>query len=473
MLPALSRDRTGGRGRANCPFAMNITVEKFPDCKASIRVEVPREKVDSQRARIMKMYHQNVSLPGFRPGKAPAAMIARRYAKQIEQELRERLTAEGYKEGSKQDGLEVLSPTDVKESRFTEDGGFCFVVDVITAPAFELPSLQGIPVKVPNVSVTEENVDQAIQNLRERHADYPEVESRPLVAGDVAVIDYHGFVDGQPVREVAPTAPEQLRENSDHWMMVKEPNFLPGFCDGLIGLGVGETRAVVVRMADDFPVQELAGKEMTFEVTLKAVHQQVLPELDDDFARLTRLADDAPGLRDAVRQAMEKDLLQKIEQSKREQIIHFLNEQIVFEMPQELLQEATQRRVQEMVNANQERGVTEEEIVEHQDEILAAANQQAQFDVKTNFILRKIAAQETVEATNADLQQELMTHAMRTRATRSQIQKLIKNSRVMDRLRENVVNRKTIDLLLAGAAIEEVEPTPASASEPPAETPAV
>ena len=90
---------------------------------------------------------------------------------------------------------------------------------------------------------------------------------------------------------------------------------------------------------------------------------------------------------------------------------------------------------------------------------MAAANQQAQYDVKTSFILQKIAAQEAIEATSADLQQELMMHAMRARASKAQIAKLVKNRRVMDRLRENIVTRKTIDLLLAGATIEEVEPT--------------
>jgi trigger factor len=156
---------------------------------------------------------------------------------------------------------------------------------------------------------------------------------------------------------------------------------------------------------------------------------------------------------------MEKDLQQKIEQSKREQIIQHLNEAIAFEIPQDLLGQAAQRRVQELVSANQERGVSEEEIVENQEQIMAAANQQAQYDVKTSFILQKIAIQEAVVATNEDLQQELMMQAMRTRATKAQIQKLIKNRRVIERLRENVITRKTVDLLLAGATIEEVEPT--------------
>jgi trigger factor len=442
---------------------MNITVEKLPECKATIRVEVPREKVDTHRAAITKLYHQGAALPGFRPGKAPAAMIVRKFGKQIEQELRERLTSEGYKEGSTKDGLEVLSPVEVKDAHFNDDGTYSFSIEVITAPSFELPSLKGIPVKVPKAAVTEENIDQAIQNLREREADYPEVEGRELQAGDVAVIDYHGFVDGKPVRELAPSSAAQLQEGSEYWILAKEPNFLPGFCDGLIGMTVGGTRAIKLPLAADFPVAELAGQEVVYEVTLHAVREQVLPEVDDEFARQTRLADEAANLREAVRRALERDLQQKIEQSKREQIIQYLNEQISFDMPQDMLLQATQRRVQELVNANQERGVSEEEIVDHQEEIMAAANQQAQFDVKTTFILHKLAVQEEIQATPEDLQQELLRHAMQARATRDQIRKLIKNRRVMDRLRENVVTRKSIDLLLAGAVIEEVEPTDAGA----------
>jgi len=438
---------------------MNITVEKFPDCKAAIRVEVPRERVESQRTAITKFYHQGASIPGFRPGKAPAAMIQRRYSKQIEQELRDRLTAEGYQEGSKQEGLEILSPTEVKDSEFTEQGSFVFTVEVITAPAFELPELKGIPIKLPKIAITEENLDQAIENLRERQADYPQVEGRALQLGDVAVIDYHAFVDGKPVRELAPTAAERLQDGADYWVLLKEPNFLPGFCDGLVGLAAGETRPVVVTLADDFPVTEIAGKQMTFEVTLKEVREQLLPEVDDEFARSTRLSDDAAGLREAVRTALEKDLAQKMEQSKREQIIQHLNDAIAFEVPQDLLNQAAQRRVRELVEANQERGVSEEEIMGNQEQILAAAGQQARFDVKTNFILHKVAQKEAVVAGNEEMQRELMMHAMRTKATRAQLQKLTKDQRFLDRLRESILTRKTIDLLLSQAVIEEVEPT--------------
>ena len=437
---------------------MNITVETLPDCKASIRVEIPREKVETQRAQITKLYHQNASVPGFRPGKAPAAMIARRYAKQIEQELKDRLTAEGYQEGSKKDGLEVLSPTDVKDSSFNEDGTFSFVVEVITVPQFELPELKGITIKVPKLEITDATVDQAIDGLREREADYIDVEGRAAQAGDVVVIDYHGFIEGKPVRELAPKAVERLQEGADFWVLLKEPNFLPGFTDGLIGQNAGETRQVTVKLPDDFQIKDIAGKEIIYEVALKEVKEQKLPELNDEFARNSKIADDVPALREAVRAYLQKDLQQKIEQSKREQVIQHLNEATTFDVPQDLLNQATHRRARELVQANQQRGVSEEEIIENQEQILDAAGQQAQFDVKTNFILNKIAEKEDISATNEDIQQELMAYAMRVRANKSQMQKIVKNQSAIQRFRENVVVRKTLDLLISNAAIEEVDP---------------
>ena len=425
---------------------MNITVEKFPDCKAAIRVEVPRERVESQRTAITKFYHKGASIPGFRPGKAPAAMIVRRYAKQIEQELRDRLTAEGYQAGSKQEGLEILAPLDVKDPQFTEEGTFTFTVEVIVAPTFELPELKGIPIKLPKLSITEENLDQAILNLRERQANYPAVEGRALQLGDVAVIDYNAFIDGKPVREFAPSAPERLQESVDYWIMVKEPNFLPGFSDALVGLEAGGT----------------------CEVTLKEVREQELPLIDDEFARSTRLADEASQLREAVRSTLERELTQKMEQSKREQLLQYLSDQIVFPVPQELLGQATQQRARELVQANQERGVPEEEILQNREEIIGAAHHQAEFDMKVRFILQKIAQKEQVAATSDEMQRELMSHAMRTKATRAQIQKLLKSQETIDRLRENVITRKTVELLLAQAVIEEVEAEAEAEAEAPA-----
>ncbi|MGI8605482.1 MAG: trigger factor [Verrucomicrobiales bacterium] len=436
---------------------MNITVEKLPDCKAAIRVEVPREKVESQRAQITQVYYRQAAIPGFRPGKAPAAMVARRYARQIEEELRERLIGEGYREGSKQEGLDVLRPTDVKGPTFNVDGSFTFTVEVITAPEFELPVYQGIPVRLPKAAITDANVSQAIENLRERLADYTPIDNRGVEEGDVAVVEYHGFIDGKPIREFAPQAPDEIYHAHDRWVRVREPSFVPGFSSGLIGMQIGESRPVNVTLPEDFPVKEIAGMEVIYEVELKELKQQILPELDDEFARKTKLADDAEALRTVVRERLDEDLQKKLDQIARQQIIGYLNKAVTVDLPEELIDQATQRRVQELVEENQGRGLSDQEIIEHQEDILAAASEQAQFDVKTIFILGKIAGKEGIKAEPQEVTTEITLYALGAGRNKQQMAKLLKNTTIKDRFRENIITRKTIELLRAKATVEEVE----------------
>ncbi len=437
---------------------MNITVEKQPDCKATIRVEVPREKVESQRAEIAKLYHKSAALPGFRPGKAPAALIARRYSKQIEQELQDRLIGEGYREGSRKDGLEVLAPLDVKEPNFHDDGTFRFSVEVIVAPEFELPDYKGLTIKAPKIEVTEENVEQAIQELRERQAEYSTVEGRALAEGDIAVLAYDAFAEGRALREVAPDAPEGLQHGAGRWVRLQEPNFLPGFTPQLAGLNTGETRRVTVTLPEDFHVGVLAGKELTYEVTLTEIKEQALPEVDETFVRSTGLSDKVEGFRETVKQTLEAELRHRLDLHKRQQAVQALNDKVAFPVPENLVRQATQQRAAELVRANQQRGVRDEEIMEHQEDIFSAASQQAQYDVKTNFILNKIAEAEKIEATPDDIRQELIQHAVRSRITRPQLQKLAKDRQAIQRLGESIIVRKTLDLVVAHATVEESSP---------------
>ena len=443
---------------------MNITVEKLPDCKASIRVQVPADKVETQRSAIAKAYHQNATLPGFRPGKAPLAMIARRYGKQIEEELRQRLIGEGYQEGRKQDGLNVISPLDVETPAFQEDGSFTFTVQVLTAPDFELPNYKGLTLKVPKVAITDENVEQTLQSIRERLADYPEVTDRALAAGDVAIIDYHAFVEGAPIRELAPEAPEQLQHGHDYGLLVKEPNFLAGFTDGLVGMALDEERKVTVTLPEDFAVKEVAGKEVVYEVKLKGIRSVVLPEVDDALAVRTGMADDLPALRAKLRERMEQDLANRLEQAKREQIIEILNNAVDFGLPKELVDQATQRRVQELVDTNQKRGVTDDEIVSRKDEIVAAAGDQAVFDVKTEFILQRIARAEDVKVTEGEVARVIAAYAERSGASQKQLMKMVRDASLVNRVSTQLLISKTVELIKSAAVIEEVEQTEENAA---------
>ncbi len=436
---------------------MNITVEKLPHCKATIRVEVPREKVETERKAITSNYHRHAAVPGFRAGKAPLAMVARRFAKNIEQELRDRLVGEGYREGIKKENLDIITATGLSKADFTTEGNFDFVIEVLAAPEFALPEYKGLEIQVPRAQITDTNVEEAIQNLRERVADYEDINDRAAEMEDILVISYHGFIDGKPIREVAPKAPESLHHGHDFWIKLTEDAFLPGFSAHLVGSKPGETVTAKVTLPADFAIKDIAGNDVTYEVEVVAIKLQKLPELNDEFVRQTQIADDLAAFPAAVRERLEADLAKRIEQIKREQVVGKLNSLITFDLPPQLVNQAAQRRAQELVKINQERGVADEEIIENQDQIIQAAGQQAQFDVKTSFILGKIATAENISASDAEISTEILMAALQAGQNRAQALKAVKNRDLVQRFRENIVTRKTVDLLKDNAKIEEID----------------
>ena len=446
-------------------ISMNITVERLPDCKAAIRVEVPSDAVKSQREKITRSFLSAASIPGFRPGKAPLAIVARRYGRQIEDELKEQLIGEGYREGRDKDGLEVIAPTDVKEPRFHVDGRFTFTVEVITAPEFELPDYRRIPLKVPKTAIADQHVEQAVQSLRERFAEYSVVTGRAVEADDVAVIDYHGFIDGKPLREMGEAIPGEIYHAHDYWLRVREPNFLPGFAGGVTGMNIGETRQVPVRFPEDFFVKEIAGMEAVYEVELKEIKQQNLPELDDEFARRTGITDDVASLSPAIRERLEADFAKRLDEMMREQVVNHLNARVNFDLPPEMIDSAQRRRVQELVQENQRRGISENDIIEHREEILSAAGRQAQFDVKTNFILARIAEKESLSASANEVRDEIEEQTRMLGRSRAQAAKLLDDPNVVRNMRERLTNQKTIRFLIENASIEEVEIPPSADGE--------
>jgi trigger factor len=431
---------------------MNITVEQLPDCHATIRVQVPREKVAAERKAIATQYAKQANVPGFRPGKAPLSVIEKKFAKNIVEEAESRLVSEGYRIGVEQEKLAVLTALTVDEKMANEDGSLSFEVKVLTAPEFTLPNYKGIAVQLPKHEISEEQVTEAIESLRQRAADHPLVEGRLAAeAGDVAVINYHGFCEDKKLSEYTPACPEQLYHAHNQALMLKEPNFLPGFATGIIGAEVGAIVDVVLTLAADFPIKELAGKEVKYVVNIKALHTQVLPELNDAFAQKTRLADDAAGIAPAVRGHLERELANRQAQAKAEQII-------TFPIPQEILNDATRRRAEELVTSNRRRGVADAEIIENQQQIMSAAGEQATFDVKTNFILNKIANAEQVQVSDAELTREVLARAQQAKMKQQQLQKLAQNRELLQQITDQLRVRKVIALLAESAVVEFVDP---------------
>ncbi|PYK42984.1 MAG: trigger factor, partial [Verrucomicrobia bacterium] len=328
---------------------MKVAVEKQPGSISKLQIELPADEVAKEWDAIANSFARFAKIPGYRPGKAPRAVIDKRFRKEIQDELTKKLVSRSYHEAVEQEQLRVASLTNIEEIEFGEDKSMRFRATVVTAPEFELPDYKNIPVQLPDGKVSNAEVEAAIERLRDQSADFVDVPERALQMGDFAVLDFEGSIESKPISEIAPQASKNLHGGQKFWLQVAAENFLPKFCEQLIELKPGETRLVIVNFPDEFPVKELAGKKADYAVTLREIKEKVLPAIDDALAAKLAPGKTLAELRQLIEHDLEHAKEHDAERAKEAQIVKYLHEQIQFELPQALLQNETRRALAELV----------------------------------------------------------------------------------------------------------------------------
>src|SRR5437762_5097785 len=382
---------------------MKVEVEKQPGSVSKLQIELPADEVAKEWDAIANSFARFAKIPGYRPGKAPRAVIDKRFRKEIQDELTKKLVSRSYHEAVEQEQLRVASLTNIEDIEFGEDKSMRFRATVVTAPEFELPDYKNIPVQLPDGKVSNAEVEAAIERLRDQSADFVDVPERALQMGDFAVLDFEGSIESKPISEIAPQASKNLHGGQKFWLQVAAENFLPKFCEQLIELKPGETRLVIVNFPDEFPVKELAGKKADYAVTLREIKEKVLPAIDDALGAKLAPGKTLAELRQLIEHDLEHANEHDAERAKEAQIVKYLQERIQFELPQALLQNETRRALAELVQRNRERGVTDDTLKEKEKELINAAAGMAAHRLKTNFILHRIAELENIQITKDDL----------------------------------------------------------------------
>jgi len=434
---------------------MNIVVEKQPKCVATLRVEIPAEKVSGERDRIVAGYTRQAKIPGFRPGKAPRKVIEKRYEKEIDEQLRDTLMQEGCDEALRQESLKVLDFGVPDSTEFTPDGGFSFSTKMLLAPEITLPEYKGIAVKVPAAAVPDEELDKQLNGLRERFADFETIEGRAAETGDFAVIDYTGTVEGKPIEEAIGKPAGYIAGRENFWVRLDEGSFLPGFAAQLVGLSVGEARNVTVSIPDDFPLSDLRGKDVDFAVTLKELKAAKLPDLDDELAAKLAPGKTMEEIKTIIRENMENQRRRQIDDLKVNQIVEHFNAQVEFDVPDELLNQETQNQADAMVQRGIQSGMTEEEVAAQQTEIFENAGSQAKTNIKTNFILQEIARAENLSVSDQELVQHLVAIAQSRKVAPKKMIKDLQRANRLPGIRNSMLVGKAIDFVVSHANVEE------------------
>jgi trigger factor len=444
---------------------MKVEVETQPQGMATLRIELPPEDVRKEWDAIASNYSRYARIPGYRAGKAPRQVIEKKFRKEIQDELTKALVSKSYHEAIAEKQLRVVSLTDLGDVEFGEDRSMRFRATVVTAPEFELPEYKNIPVQLPGTEVSETEVDTAIERLRDQGADFVDVADRELAMGDFAVIDFAGAIDGVPISEIVPEASKNLHGGKKFWLHLAPENFLPKFCEQIVGMKPGDTRSVQVIFPAEFPVTELVEKKADYAVTLNEIKEKVLPALDDAFAAKLMPEKTLADLRHTIEHNLEHEKEHEIERVKEQQIVKFLHEHISFDLPPPLLKNETRRALNELVHRNRERGVPDELLKGKEKELIEGAASLAAHRLKTNFILHRIAEAEKIEVTREEIDDRIREQAAHYNVSVEKMRKEFEENDRINGLAEEILLGKTLDFLKSNVSVETTsEPSAAPAA---------
>jgi trigger factor len=432
---------------------VNITVENLAPCKKLLRVEVDAKAVDETFDTVTKDFQKQASLPGFRPGKAPRAMVLKKYEPDIKDEVKRKLIGDSYRKALDEKKIAVIGYPDIEEIQFGRGQALQFAATIETSPEFQLPEYKGLPAKREAKSVTAADVDRAIELLAKQHVKF-ETVARALRLGDVAVVNYTGTCDGKPITDTAPTA-KGLTGQKNFWVDAASDSFIPGFADQLIGAKAGDKRTVNVDFPADFVTRQLAGKKGVYEVEVVEVKEKSLPPIDDAFAKKYD-AENLTKLREGVQRDLENELKYSQARTVRGQIIHALLTATNFDLPETAVAHETRNVVYDIVRENSQRGVARDLIEKQKDEIYSAAAQSAKERVKLSFLIQRIAEKEGIQVSQDEVLKRVQSLAMAYQIPLEKFLKDLQKRNGVPELYDQIAHEKVLAFLEQNAKIEEV-----------------
>ena len=434
---------------------MNVSVENLAPCKKLVRVELDATAVNTAFDAVTKDYQKQAALPGFRPGKAPLPMVVKKYDAEIKDEAKRKLIGDAYRKAIDEQKLQVVGYPDIEEVQFGRGQSLQFTATIETAPDFQLPEYKGLPATLETKSVTDADVERALDLLRGQHANYNTV-ARPLASGDIAVVNYTGTCEGKVITELAPTA-KGLTEQKNFWVETTEGKFIPGFAEQLIGASASDKRTVNVEFPADFVTKELQGKKGVYEVELVEVKEKSLPALDDELAKKFG-AENLDALKVGVRADLENELKYSRSKNLRGQLVRALLGKVNFDLPESAVANETRNVVYDLVRQNTQRGIARELIENQKDEIYAMAAGNAKERVKLAFVVGRIAEQEKIQASQEDVIKRAQQLAMIYQTPFEQFIKDLQKRNGVNELYEQVLHEKVLELLEKNAIITESAP---------------
>ena len=427
---------------------MSVQVEKLEKNMAKLTVEVSAEDF---KAAIKKAFNKNknrFSIPGFRKGKAPQAMIEKMYGEGVfyEDAADEAINA-SYAEAMKESGLDIVSRPEVTIEKIGKDEPFVYSALVAVKPEVTLGQYKGVEVEKADASVSAEDVEAELKKVQEQNARLLTVEDRGVEDGDQTVIDFEGFVDGKGF---------EGGKAEDYPLTIGSHSFIDTFEEQLIGKKIGEECEVNVTFPTEYHAADLAGKPATFKVTVKEIKVKELPELNDEFASEVSEFDTL----DEYKKDVEKKLAEKKEieaNSKNEDaVVAKVVENASMEIPDKMIDAQAENMVQDMARRMQSQGLSLDKYLKYTGMTVEQMKEQARPDdekrIRTRLVLEAVAQAENIQISDEKVDEEVAKMAEAYKMEVDKLKSYMSESDIKQ-MKEDLAVQQAVDLLVAEAKL--------------------
>jgi len=414
------------------------------NCKREIQVEVPADVVSRQTEALVQKYQRLARLPGFRRGHVPASIIRQRFAEDLKSEVVEALVPEYFRQETEKHGLRPVSQPRVTDLHVHEGEPLRFKASFEVLPEVEVSGYKELRTEKPDTTITDEDVDRALDNVREQQASFNPVEGRPVQDGDFAQVSFDSVPKGPGAKPAH--ADDVLVEISGN-------NTMREFTENLRGASAGDQRSFEVTYPEDFSDDRLAGKTFTYNVTVQGIKQKNLPELNDDFAKQVGDFSSLDDLRQKIRERLEADKKHTAEHEAKDKLLEELVRRNEFEVPQALVDRQIDVRLDRGLRALAAQGMRAEDMKKMDFARLRAGQRdRALQEVKASLLLEKIADAEKIEVSDAEVDAEVEAIARQAKQPPETVRARLTRDGALDRIRTRLRNEKTLDFLYRQSA---------------------
>ncbi|PYV81591.1 MAG: trigger factor [Acidobacteria bacterium] len=420
--------------------------EAVSNTKREIDVQVPAQEVSRETETLIQKYQKLARIPGFRSGHAPASIIRQRFKQEIQNDVVDALVPKYFRKETERQGLIPVSQPRVTDLHVHEGEGMHFKAAFDVMPEITVEGYKELRAEHPEVFVTDPEVDDSLNALREQKATFAPVEGRSISDGDYAQVS----LDGTPKEEDENTKPVHM---DDVLVEIGGKNTMPEFTENLRGTSAGDERSFDVHYPDDFSDERLQGKTFAYKMKVNAIKQKSLPELNDDFAKEVGEFTSIDEVRQKIREGMEHERRHNAERESKDKLLSELVRRNEFEIPEALVERQIDVRLDRGLRALASQGMRSEDMKKLDfGRLRAGQRDQAVQEVKASLLLEKIADEEKIEVGDDEIDREVEALAKQTNQAPDDIRARLTRDGALDRIRNRIRNEKALDFLYRQSA---------------------